>query len=71
MTLLLPVLSLGLTQLAIGRSELVALNVGDVEFVPEGLVLIIRLSKTVQERASQCIVMQNGRSILTCPVRSL
>jgi hypothetical protein len=43
MTLLLPVLSLGAsTQLAIGRSELVALNVDDVEFVPEGLVLTIR-----------------------------
>jgi integrase len=56
---------------ALRRGELVALNVEDVEFVPEGLVLTIRRSKTDQEGAGERIGVHNGRAILTCPVRSL
>lgn len=56
---------------ALRRSELVALQVEDVEFVPEGLVLTIRQSKTDQEGTGAKIGIQSGRTLSTCPVRCL
>jgi site-specific recombinase XerD len=56
---------------ALRRSELVALEVEDVHYVPEGLVLTIRGSKTDQERAGQKVAIALGTTTETCPVRSL
>jgi site-specific recombinase XerD len=56
---------------ALRRSELVALCVEDVQFVPEGLVVSIRHSKTDQEGAGAQIGVHLGRGLSTCPVRSL
>jgi integrase len=56
---------------ALRRSELVALQIQDVQFVTEGLVLVIRRSKTDQTGAGEKIAIGTGRSLDTCPVRSL
>ena len=56
---------------ALRRSELVALNIQDVAYVPEGLVVNIRSSKTDQERAGQKVAVAFGKIIETCPVYSL
>jgi site-specific recombinase XerD len=56
---------------ALRRSELVALTVEDVQFVPEGMVLTIRRSKTDQEGAGQKVAVMLGQQVETCPVRSL
>jgi site-specific recombinase XerD len=56
---------------ALRRSELVALQVEDVQFVPEGMVLTIRRSKTDQEGAGQKVAVALGQHVETCPVRSL
>ena len=53
------------------RSEVVALTIGDVAYVPEGLVITIRGSKTDQERAGQKVAIALGKNAETCPVRSL
>jgi site-specific recombinase XerD len=53
---------------ALRRSELVALDVGDVGIVPEGLVLEVRRSKTDQEAAGRQIGVPSGKHIETCPV---
>lgn len=53
------------------RSELVALDVEDVEFTAEGMVLTIRRSKTDQEAQGERIPVAFGRSQDTCPVRAL
>ena len=42
-----------------------------MQFVPEGLVLTIRRSKTDQEAAGEKISIGTGRFSETCPVRSL
>lgn len=52
------------------RSELVALEVGELVFVPEGLRLRIRRAKTNQEGAGKSIgVVHTGSA--TCPVAAL
>lgn len=56
---------------ALRRSELVGLCVEDLAFVPEGLVILIRSSKTDQEGAGEKIGIHSGRVLATCPVRSL
>ena len=56
---------------ALRRSELVALNVEDVAYVPEGLVITIRSSKTDQERAGQKVAVASGKVLETCTVRNL
>lgn len=56
---------------ALRRSELVALNLEDVQFEPEGLILTINKSKTDQERAGQKIGITFGKNPETCPVRAL
>lgn len=53
------------------RSELVSLNVDDLEFTREGLVINLRHSKTDQESAGRKIGVPYGSNIDTCPVRSV
>jgi site-specific recombinase XerD len=54
---------------AFRRSELVALNVEDIEFREDGLKVAIRRSKTDQEGAGQVIGIAHGTTL--CPVRAL
>jgi integrase len=56
---------------ALRRSELVALDVADVEERDEGLAVTIRRSKTDQEGAGGQVGVPYGSNPLTCPVRSL
>lgn len=53
------------------RSELVALDVGDLEFKREGLVINLRRSKTDQEGQGRKVAIPYGSNCDTCPVRSL
>ncbi len=53
------------------RSELVALDVEDLEFKREGLVVTIRKSKTDQEGNGRKVGIPYGSNCETCPVRSL
>jgi integrase len=55
---------------AMRRSELVALNVSDVQFTDDGLVVTVRRSKTDQVGKGRKIGIPHG-SIHACPVRSL
>lgn len=56
---------------AMRRSEIVSLNVEDLTFTREGLVILLRKSKTDQAGESQEIALPYGSHPLTCPVRSL
>jgi integrase len=56
---------------AFRRSELVALDVADMEFVPEGIVATICRSKTDQEGQGRRVAIPYGSSPATCPVRNL
>ena len=56
------VLALGLAS-ALRRSELVALQLADVQLVEQGARIIIRSSKTDQEGEGQVIAIPNGRTI--------
>jgi integrase len=56
---------------AFRRSELVALDVGDVSFRAEGIVLTVRRSKTDQEGAGADVAIASGENPATCPVRAL
>jgi integrase len=56
---------------ALRRSELVALNVGDVAFVLEGASVFISRSKTDQEGAGVLLGVPFGSNPATCPVRAL
>jgi site-specific recombinase XerD len=56
---------------AFRRSELVALDVSDVTFTREGLVVTIRHSKTDQESEGRKIGIPYGSNPATCPIRSL
>jgi site-specific recombinase XerD len=56
---------------ALRRSELAALAVEDIKFVPEGLVVTIRASKTDQEKTGQQVAVALGQSAETCPARCL
>lgn len=56
---------------AFRRSELVSLDVEDLEFKREGLVIIQRRSKTDQEGQGRKIAIPYGSNCDTCPVRSL
>jgi integrase len=48
---------------ALRRSELVALDIGDVAITPEGLTITIRKSKTDQEGVGATIAVPEGRRI--------
>ncbi len=57
---------------AFRRSELVALDAAtDLEFVEDGLVVILRTSKADQEGAGRRIGIPYGSSPETCPVRAV
>jgi len=56
---------------ALRRSELVGLNVEDVEFVPEGAILTIRKSKTDQEGRGREVPIGYAKRADLCPVRAL
>jgi integrase len=56
---------------AFRRSELVALDVADVAFTDDGLVVTIRRSKTDQEAEGRKIGIPFGSRAVTCPVRVL
>lgn len=53
------------------RSELAALDVGDVTCRPEGLALHVARSKTDQAGAGRWLGVFRGRHRATCPVRAL
>jgi integrase len=56
---------------AFRRSEIAALDVADVRFVPEGMVITLRRSKTDQEGAGETKGIPLGTWAETCPVRTL
>lgn len=56
---------------AFRRSEIVALNVNDIEFTREGLIIHIRRSKMDQEGAGRKVAIPYGSRLITCPVRAL
>jgi integrase len=56
---------------AMRRSEIVALNFEDVRFVPEGVTLEVRRSKTDQTGAGATLAIPYGSTLATCPVRAL
>ena len=56
---------------ALRRSELVSLDVEDLDFTSDGLVVTLRRSKTDQEGQGRQIGVPYGRRLTTCPVRSL
>lgn len=56
---------------AFRRSELVALDVADVQETHEGLVVNLRKSKTDQEGAGRKVGIPYGSTLETCPVRML
>ncbi len=56
---------------AFRRSELVALDVADVEHTDEGRIVQLRRSKTDQEGEGRAIGIPYGTSAATCPVRAL
>jgi len=55
---------------AFRRSELVALELADIEERPEGLRITIRRSKTDQEGKGRLIGIPKGANLETCPVRA-
>lgn len=55
---------------ALRRSELVALNVQDLAFVHEGLIVHLRRSKTDQEGQGRKIAVPYGRTS-ACPVKAI
>jgi site-specific recombinase XerD len=56
---------------AFRRSELVALDIEDLTFSAEGLVVQVRTSKTDQERVGVSVGLPYGSAPATCPVRTL
>src|SRR5688572_14008806 len=56
---------------AFRRSELVSLDLSDLEFLSSGLVVTLRKSKTGQEGASRRISIPFGSTDHTCRVWSL
>lgn len=53
------------------RSELVGLNVEDVRFVREGMIVTLRKSKTDQEQTGRDIGLPYARNPYLCPIKSL
>src|ERR1043166_7651667 len=56
---------------AMRRSELVALNVEDLEWATQGVVVLIRRSKTDQIGEGRKVAVPFGTNPDTCPVRAL
>lgn len=55
---------------AFRRSELVALNIGDLEFTEQGLIITVCKSKTDQEAKGQQIGIPYSKDII-CPVKAV
>lgn len=53
------------------RSELSALNMSDIKFVPQGVAVQVRHSKTDQKAVGRTIGIFPGKRASTCPVRLL
>jgi integrase len=53
------------------RSELVALDVADLDWSARGVAVNIRRSKTDQTGAGRVVALPYGRQTSTCPVRAL
>src|SRR4051794_14701960 len=53
------------------RTASVGLDYTDIRFVPEGLVVTLRRSKTNQEGQTETIGIARGQRAETCPVRAL
>src|SRR4051812_14144639 len=56
---------------AFRRSELVTLDIHDLKFQAEGLLINLRRSKTDQEGLGRVVAIPEGRHLETCPVRAL
>jgi integrase len=56
---------------AFRRSELVSLNLNDVQFTKQGLIVSLRRSKTDQEGEGRKVGIPPGVDPSTCPVRAL
>jgi integrase len=56
---------------AFRRSELVALEVRDLDFTRDGLIVLLRRSKTDQEGTGRRVAVRYGARPDTCPVRTL
>ena len=56
---------------ALCRSELAGLDVEDIRWVPEGIKVTIRRSKTDQEGEGAVVAVPYGSKLDTCPVRAL
>ncbi len=56
---------------AFRRSELVSLDVSDLSFTAEGLLITLRRSKTDQEGEGRQVAIPFGAHKQTCPVRAL
>ena len=56
---------------AFRRSELVSLDIPDLEFAKDGFTVTLRRSKTDQEQAGRRIGIPYGSNLLTCPVRAM
>jgi site-specific recombinase XerD len=53
------------------RSEIAALDVGDLRREDEGLMVTVRRSKSDQEGAGRQVALPRGRHALTCPVTAV
>jgi site-specific recombinase XerD len=56
---------------AFRRSELVSLDVSDLAFTGEGLLITLRRSKTDQEGQGRSIALPFGSNASTCPVKAM
>ncbi|HZQ53292.1 MAG TPA: tyrosine-type recombinase/integrase [Bryobacteraceae bacterium] len=53
------------------RSEVVALQLADLQFVPQGMTIYVASSKTDQTAQGAIVGIEPGKRLLTCPVRAL
>ncbi len=53
------------------RSEIVSLDLRDLDWVPEGVILWLGKSKTDQEGEGRYVGVHYGQRLLTCPIAAL
>ncbi|MEN6358305.1 MAG: site-specific integrase [Armatimonadota bacterium] len=56
---------------AFRRSEIVGLNVADINYRDEGIVILLRRSKTDQQGEGRLVGIPRGKNFDTCPVAAL
>jgi len=56
---------------ALRRCELTDLDIEDISFLNDGIILEIKHSKTDQKKKGQQIAIPFGSNPLTCPVRTM